>query len=240
MTTARDFITSALRKIQVLGNGSFLDSTEAAQALETLNDMLSSFSAEGAMVFQETRETFPLSNGTEVYTIGAGLDFNTTAPLYIVSAFVSQGDTDYTVTPYDEKEYARISQKGVGGSVPRIYYFDSNFPTPKIYFYPVPSASDSLTWTVRKPLTSFSSLDAVFSMPEQYKAMITHNLAEWLGPEYEREASHTVKKLAIRTKRTVIAQNERNEKNAAMLTGIPSRGSITQYTDHNIFGGYFN
>ena len=239
MADARDIIKAALRKIHVLGTGSSLDANEADDALSTLNDMLASFSAEGAIVFQETKETFNLSNQAS-FTIASGGDFNTTAPLYITSAYVTQGSTDYPVTPYDEQEYSRISQKGVSGSVPRIYYYDSNFPTATIYLYPVPSGSDTFTMISRKALTSFTDLDTSFAMPEQYKAMLIFNLAIWLAPEYEREPSFTVKELAAKTKKTVMIQNERNEKHASMLTGIPSRGSTGQYSENNVLGGYFN
>lgn len=239
MTTAREIITSSLRKIAVLGNGSSLDSTEADQALGTLNDLLSSFSAEGALIFEETLEEFSLVSNQESYTIGTGLDFNTTAPLYITAAYVRQGDTDYPVTPFDEQEYSRISQKSISGSVPRIYYYDTNFPVATIYFYPVPSSSDTFHMYSRKALTSFATLDAVFNMPEQYKAMLIHNLAVWIAPEYEREASPTIKKLAAKSKKTVLVQNKRNEKNASLMTGIPARGQTSQYSDQNIFGGYY-
>lgn len=239
MVTARDIIKDSLRKIHVLGTGVALDPNEADNALNTLNDMLSSFSAEGALIFQETLEVFNLTTNQEAYTIGTGLDFNTIAPLYIKSAYVRQGDTDYPVTPFDEQEYSRISQKAISGSVPRIYYYDSNFPTATIYFYPVPSGSDTFRMYSRKALTSFTTLDSVFAMPEQYKSMLVHNLAVWIAPEYEREASRTIQMIAAKTKKTVIVQNDRNEKHSSLMTGIPSRGSTSQYSDDNIFGGYY-
>lgn len=239
MTTARDIIESALRKIQVLGIGSSLDPNEADQALNTLNDLLSSFSAEGALIFQETLETFNLISSQEAYTIEVGGDFNTIAPLYIKAAYVTQGSTDYPLQPFDEVEYSRISQKGISGSVPRIYYYDANFPTATIKFYPVPSATDTFTMSSRKALTEFSTLDSVFAMPAQYRSMLVHNLAVWIAPEYEREASPTVKGIAAKTKKTVIVQNDRNEKHASVLSGIPARGANVQYSDHNIFGGYY-
>lgn len=223
----------------MLGTGSSLSAEDANDALEVLNNMLSSFSAEGAMIFQETLETFNLVANKIAYTIGSGLDFNTTKPLEIIAATVRQGDTDYTITPYDELEYSMISQKAISGSVPRIYYYDNNFPTATIRFYPVPSAADTFTWSSRKALTSFATLDTVFAMPEQYKAMIIYNLAEWLAPEYERSLTPEARKIAIRTKKTVIVQNEKNEKNVSILSGIPLRGAGSRYSDQNIQSGYF-
>jgi len=240
MAVARDIITSSLRKIHVLGTGSSLDSDEADQALDTLNDMLSSFSAEGALIFEETLETFNITSNKESYTIGPSGDFVTTAPLYITTCYVTQGSTDYPLQFFDADEYSRISQKDISGSVPRIYYYDQNFTTtPTIYFYPVPSGSDTFTMYSRKALTGFTTLDTTFAMPEQYKAMLIHNLAVWIAPEYEREASPTIQSIANKSKKTVIVQNERNEKHASLLTGIPSRGMSSQYSDHNILSGYF-
>lgn len=238
MTTARDIITSALRKIHVVGIGASLNAEEADQALDTLNNMLSSFSAEGALIFTESLENFPLVGNQEAYTVGPGLDFNTIAPLYIKAAYVRQGQTDYPLEEYDESEYAGISQKSVSGSVPRIYYYNANFVNPTIFLYPVPS-SDTFFMSSRKPLTSFSSLDAIFEMPEQYKAMLIYNLAVWIAPEYERDASPTVMRIANSSKKAVIAQNDRNEKHASLINNIPGRSSSNQYTDHNIFGGYY-
>ncbi len=237
MTTARDIIKAALRKIHVLGRGSSLSSEEAVDALETLNDMLSSFSTTDAMVFQETKETFTLTGSQVSYTIGSGLDFNTTAPLEISAAYVTQGSTNYLVTAYDEKEYSRISQPSTTGSVPQIYYYDNNYPTANIYFYPAPASSTTFTWFSRKPLTAFTDLNTTFAMPEQYQAMLKFNLAVWLAPEYEREASAEVRRIALSTKNAVIKQNEKNENNISFLIGIPI-GGVSQRGNQNILSGY--
>lgn len=239
MTTAREIITTSLRKIHVLGKGVTLSSDEADDALGVLNGLLAFLSAEGAMVFQETKEDFTLVGNQASYTVAVGGDFNTIAPLYITASYVRQGDTDYPLMQFDEQEYSRIAQKNISGSVPEIFYYDANFPTANISFYPVPSSSDTFTMYSRKPLTAFTDLDTVFAMPEQYKPMLENNLSVWLAPEYEREASPTIKKIATTTKNAVIGQNNRNEKNLSQLSGIPAGGSA-QYSDNNIYSGYFN
>lgn len=239
MATARDIVTSALRKIHVIGLGASLDSDEADQALSTLNDMLTSYSAEGAMIFDETLESFSLTANQSSYTVGSGLDFNTTAPLYIMNAYVRQGTIDYPLKIVDSNQYSAIAQKSLSGSVPLVLYYDSNYSSPKIYLYPVPASADTLYMTSAKALTEFTDLDTAFAMPAHYKAMLVHNLAVWIAPEYEREASPTIQGIAARTKKTVIAQNRRNEHFNATLEGIPGGGSPA-YTDQNILGGYFS
>ena len=132
-----------------------------------------------------------------------------------------------------------ITQKGITGSIPDIYYYDANFPTANIFIYPAAASLDTVTLYSRKPLASFTDLDTVFAMPAQYEAMIDNNLAVWLGPEYEREASPTVQRLAEQTKKTVMVQNNRNEGPISSLSGIPSGGDA-KISISNFLGGYYN
>lgn len=232
MTTALDLIESALRKIHVLGKGSSLDSSEAQDALDTLNAMLSSWSAEGDLVYAETKETFNLSSAAS-YTIGSGLTFDTTRPLYITAAYTTQGGIDYPLTEIDHQQYAGIQDKDLQ-EYPELFYYDAGYTTGTIYLDCSPITSTITLYSV-KPLSSFSSLSASFSMPPEYEAAIVYNLAVWLAPEYEREASMTVKQIAHDTKSIIETQNNRNEFNKS-LVDVPDRGR----NEGNIYSGYFN
>lgn len=229
MSTARDIVKDALRKIHVLGTGSSLDATEANDALSVLNDMLATISAEGGYIYQEDKETFNLVSGQGVYTIASGGDFNTTAPLDIKAAFTTVGEIDYPLEKYDEKEYALITQKNITGYSGGIYYYDQNFPTAKIYLYPVPTTG-TITLYTRKYLTQFTDLDTAYAFPDYYRTMLVYNLAEWIAPEYEREASASVKRIAKRSRNAVTAQNKRNNRPLSRLLGIPSRRGNGSYT----------
>jgi len=224
MATARSIIKSTLRKIHVLGKGAPLDADEANDALETLNDMLSIWSAEGDMIFTESKETFNLT-GAVSYTIGSGGTFNTVRPQYISAAFVSQGDTDYSLGSIDNQQYSRISQKDIA-SIPECYYYDAGYPLATLYLYPKPSSVSTITLYSFKPLTAFTNLDTDFAMPEEYKAALIYNLAIWIAPEYERDASMEIKRIARNSKDAVVSQNKRNE-NFISMTDVPSRGGQT-------------
>lgn len=232
MTTARNIIKDALRKIQILGKGSSLDASEADDALQTLNDMLATWSAEGDMIFTETKETFSLSS-SESHTIGAGADFDTTRPLYISAAFVSQGDIDYSLEEIDNQSYASITQKDLG-NIPEVFYYDAGYPTATIYLYPKPTSVSSITLYSFKPLSTFSDLDTVFAMPAEYRTALVHNLAVWIAPEYEREASPTIQRIAADAKDAVMAQNKRNEMFLSPID-IPTRRQML----NNIYEGYY-
>ena len=230
MSTARDIIKDALRKIHVLGTGSSLDATEANDALSVLNDMLAMISAQGGFIYQETKETFNLVGNQGVYTIGTGQDFNTSPPLDIKAAFITIGSTDYSLEKYDEKEYARIAQKDISGYIGGVYYYDANHPIANIFIYPVPTTG-TITLYSRKYLSSFDDLDTVYELPDYYRTMLVYNLAEWIAPEYEvMEVSPIIKRISKRSRDAVTAQNKRNNRPTSRLTGIPKRGRGGSYT----------
>jgi len=235
MTTARDIIKSALRKIQVLGTGTSLSNEEAQDALSALNTMLASFSVEGGTVFYVESETFSLVSGKDSYTIGEGGDFDTTRPYSIQSAFTSMGGIDYPLTSYDSNQYAGITQKQNLG-IPEIFYYDNNFPVAKMFLYSVPTGVSTITINSRKHLNEFSTLDSVYAMPPEYLAMLEFNLATWMAAEYEREPLPSVQRIANRTYNAVIAQNKRSDNN---ISSIDAPSPENQSTYSSIYLGYF-
>ena len=232
MTTARTIIEDALRKIHVLGKGLSLDNDEADDALGVLNQMLASLSSQGGYVYAETKETFNLSTAAS-YTIGSGGDFNTTRPVKIISMYTTTGTTDYPVIQIGSVDYANITQKDTSTTYPDYFYYDAAFPTATIYFYPKP-VGGTVTINSLKHLTSFSTLDTAYSMPPEYEAMLVYNLAEWIAPEYEKEAAPTVKRIAKQTKNNVLIQNNQREVYTSMIN-VPER----ENTDFiNIYEGW--
>lgn len=210
MTTARDIVKAAHRKINILGQGSTLTAEEANDGLEAMNDMIASWSTQKALIFTETKETFNLT-GALSYTIGSGQDFDTTIPRSILSAYATYAGYDHPVQVIDANEFASISDKDLSG-VPTQLYFDSNYPTATIYLYPINYGGTTLTLISLKPLTEFASLDTVYSMPPEYKRALIHNLAVEIAPEFEREASTTVKRIAKQSLDWVRQQNTKNNK----------------------------
>lgn len=232
MTTARNLVEDALRKIHVLGKGQSLDSDEANDAFRLLNSMLSMWSVQGDLVYTSSKETFPLT-GAGTYTIGTGLDFNTVAPLYITSAYVTSGSIDYDLHRIDDTEYSAISDKTISSSIPEYYYYDGN-PTARIYLYPVDSGATSITLNSVKPLGAFATLDTVYDMPAHYEIAIVYNLGVLISPEYEKTPSPIVMQTAVSALQAIRTQVNRNNKRVASLGGIPSRGQ----SYGNIYEGY--
>lgn len=231
MTTARDMIKASLRNISVLGAGSSLSNEEAQDALDMLNGILSMWSAEGGLIYQKTTETFSLTTATS-YTIGTGGDFNTTRPMDITYITVNDGTIDDPLYPMSQEQYAAISLK-TNGSTPDSFYYDGNYPLGKIYFYPNPVGSETVTIYSLKPLTQFTNLTSTFDLPPENRLALEFALSEAIAPQYEREASVTVKKMAKQYKNIVMAQNGRTVKNLSEVDS-PSRYG----NDNNIYQGY--
>jgi len=127
-----------------------------------------------------------------------------------------QSGIDESITIIDETTYAMISDKDAQGQPDRLYY-DNDYPLGNIYLYPVPSSGYSLTLYTRKPLTQLSSLSTAFNMPPGYKKALIYNLAVELAPDYEKEASDTVKKQAKKAKKVIFVSNTRNDKYLARV-----------------------
>ena len=235
MTTARDIIKSALKKIAVLGTGSSLSNEDATDGLTELNAMIAQFSVEGSMIYNTAEETFPLTANQQTYTIGSGGDFNTDIPVDIKSMTYTIGSIDYALTPYNEYQWSNISLKSTAG-IPYVYWFKDNYPLASINLYYVPSSSGTLTIYSDKRLTGFTDLDTVYAMPPQYESMLVYNLAVRLAPEYEREASMTVQRTAKRAYDTVSNQNRRNKIQISRLD-IPSSEN-NRYGISSIYGDY--
>jgi hypothetical protein len=70
MATAQDIITGALRFINAYSPGESLDSADADDAMDTLNDLLGSLSTDQASVFASSVNVFNYTAGTYQYTIG--------------------------------------------------------------------------------------------------------------------------------------------------------------------------
>lgn len=70
MTTAQDIISGALRFINVLASGEALAADEAAESLETMNDLLESLSTDQGAIFCTQERIFTFTPGTYQYTIG--------------------------------------------------------------------------------------------------------------------------------------------------------------------------
>ena len=187
--TARDIVQRAL------GLCGIRQSTEAQQtaALVVLNDLLASWSAERLMVPVVIEESFTLTAGTAVYTIGPVGAFDTVRPMRIMSAFLR--DASSVDHPLDIalslEDWGLIADKA-SRRRPDALYYRPDFPQGTITFDAPPDAAYTLNLYTWKPLTDLPELDAAFEMPGEYAKVVRFSLAVDLAPEYSVALDPTV------------------------------------------------
>lgn len=229
MTTARQLIKSALRKIGAITKNENPTADEAVDGLQALNGILSSWSNDSTKIYARAIESFVLTSGDGEYTIGAGADFNTTRPVSIVSAYVRSGDVDYTLEKVTDSDFADIGFKSVQG-IPRYINYDYNYATGKIKLYPVPGSGYTLYLISEKELSTIASLDTDIAFPPGWERALIYNLALDLSPEYGQPVTQEIYSIASEAKTAITTAILRNK-----TMDVP-RGLNTS---RNIYNGYY-
>jgi hypothetical protein len=210
-STVLDLINGAMRKIGVLAPGNSLAGQEASDALQTLNEMLSSWSIEGMMILAPTREVFNLAASTGSYTIGPGQTFDTTRPVRITEASVipnADGIEHPLTIIRDSGEWAGITSKSTESLYPSHLFYQPAETTGTIYVYDVPdSSTPDLVLYSEKALTQYSALTDSVSLAPGYERAIKYNLAIEYAGEYGKEPSPSVVLVANESKAFIKTKN---------------------------------
>lgn len=207
MATAQDIIDSALRLLNITATGETPTALERADGLITLNQMLSSWSAQGVMIPYVTGDSFALT-GAGSYTIGTGSTINTARPLLIraMSIMVSNVRKDLEIVKAER--WAQIRDLSRASKFARLAYFEVINPTVgAIYLWPTPASGGLLTIHSLKPLTAFGALSTPVSMPEGYERALRALLALELAPEYGAPVTETLIAMAQDAKGAIAGLN---------------------------------
>lgn len=183
--TVRDIIVKALKKCGACGANETPSAEDIQDGFVALNNMLNEWSVQPLMVRGTITETFPITQGQRVYSIGpsASLDFNTSKPFSIYSAEVIDGsNTAYPVEIIDVATYNGIQDALYNTGRPLALAYD---PTPaqqvlnqgKVYLYYIPDQNYTLRIESHKPFTEFSNLSDVVTLEPHYPRGLIYNLA---------------------------------------------------------------
>lgn len=187
--SGNDFIAKALRKAGVVGINQIPPGYLLTDGLDTLNDMLDSWSLESLMVLFKTEETFSLVAQTREYTIGDGGDFDTVRPIRLINANLKRDSRDYPLKVVERSNYNKIGRKQTSGRSFAITY-QPEYPLGKIALFFTPdSSSDQLFLSTQKQLESFPSLTTKVNFAPGYNRAVKYNLAIELAGEFGRGAT---------------------------------------------------
>lgn len=197
MTTARSLIKSSMRKAGLIFKGETPSAEELNDGLETLNDILASWSNDKLVLYGRTSESFTLTAGKAVYTIGSGGDFDTVRPLFINSAYIRDGQTDHPVeVSLNDEGYDHIQYKGQG-SHPSYLNYTAEFPLGKIRLFPEPGAAYTLFLRSEKEFTALT-LDTDISFPPGWERALKYALSIEQSAEYGQQPSAVTIEIARR------------------------------------------
>jgi hypothetical protein len=182
MTTALDIIKASMRKAGILVKSESPAADEASDALDTLNDMIESWANDELCVPFRTLESFTLSGGTAIYTIGSGGTFNTVRPIQIISGFTRDGTNDRPIKIIGDDEYSSISYKGALGRSEYLNYSNEH-PLSTIKLYPTPDIGYALSLLTEKQLGAYT-LNQTVDLPAGWRRALVYCLAVELSPEY--------------------------------------------------------
>lgn len=195
-TAVSDLINGAFRAFGFLGKGKALDAADVANAFEALNDMLDEANNDRLMIYQVTRNVFPLSSGTQTYTLGTGGTFSMPRPPKVermsILLTANNPPQEIPIEMLTEDQWQNVTLKSIASYFPLQAYADDAYPLNNINFWPVPSGTCSAVVYAWNVLSAFTSLTQNVSFPPGYKNYMRYGLAIRMAPEYGFEASQTV------------------------------------------------
>lgn len=236
--SALDFITRALRLLNMIDPTEAPSAEDAEDAFQTLNDWIDSLGTQRLTIYALQRATKTLTSGTASYTIGDGGDIDVIRPVWIeqgsaglILDIAAATPLEYPLTVLTDDQYKGVAQKTFqNGQVEAIYY-DHNWSAAlgRIYPFPIPNVSTTqLVLYLPTALTEFANLSTEYTFPPAYRRAIRYNLAMELANDFHVDPPAAVARIASDTMAWIKRANYRPSvvRIDPALTG--KRGGVTR------------
>lgn len=203
--SALDFVSGALRLLNVLASGEQPQASEAQDALVALNQMVDSWNNDRLAIYTFKIEDFPFVAGQQSYTMGKGGNFNTDRPVRIerCSLIILNNPANplelsmhYTE---DESEWQDIQLKNVPSTYPLFCYDQGDFPRRTLNFWPKPLEAHNFRVYSWEALSYFADLTTLYSFPPGYAEAIRYNLAIRIADEYGAPIGSSTALMAVQS-----------------------------------------
>jgi hypothetical protein len=179
--TAAQYITRALIKLGVLGQGFTASADEMQNGLDVLNEMMKTWSTEGPNLWTRADQSVPLVSGTATYTLSP-------RPRLVYNArWVDNGVERLPLSEWDRQDWDKFIYKSSTATNPYRYITDKQRASTTITFWPIPTFSSG-TYTVNvgyeRAWQIVNSGDDNIDAPEEYTEAIVMCLAARLAEDY--------------------------------------------------------
>lgn len=179
--TAREVITFALRKCNIVGLNQDPSAAAAEDARLALNLMLKTWSMTGPHLWKKVKGAVTLTNATPSYDLAATLN-----PLRVISArYRNASGTDLPMKMLLDEQYSDLPIKLTAGP-PNQYYFDPQRSAPTLYVWPVLAAvtTETLQLTYQRRFDDIDALDNDLDVAQEWLETVGYNLASRLLDDY--------------------------------------------------------
>jgi hypothetical protein len=179
--TAAHYVSRALQKLGVLGQGFEASADELSNGLDVFNEMLKSWSTEGPNLWTRAEQTVTLVSGTQTYTL------NPRPRLVYNVRWLEDGEERLPLTEWDRQDWDRFIFKANTGQ-PVAYVLDKQRTSTTVTLWPIPSFSSG-TYTLKvgyeRVIETVDSGNDEIDVPEEFAEAIVICLAARLCEDYQ-------------------------------------------------------
>jgi hypothetical protein len=178
--TAREVITFALRKCNIVGLGQDPSAAAAEDARLLLNLMLKDWSIKGPHLWKKTESSVAMTNATASY------DLSSINALRVLDVrYRDTSSRDLPMTNFERSRYFDLPDKASAG-IPSTWYFDPQRGAPTLYVWPVKPTitTETLRLTHQKRFDDIDTLDDDIDIVQEWLLTVGYNLASLLLDDY--------------------------------------------------------
>jgi hypothetical protein len=228
--TVREILTRAMRTATILGASDVMEGNDAADALLVLNQMMDAWQAERLFAYQIVSRTHALTTGVATYSIGPGGTIDVDRPVRIEWAFTRDSqhyDRPMNIVP--DQVFASITRKDQGNNFPTVLYYAPGFPLGSIRIWEHPSANLVMHLGCWVTLSEFADLNSSVTLPPGYEQAIVLSMAELLSPEYGKEPSGSLVRMAAKARANIQQNNLPDPRIACEFMGVQQNTPAPYY-----------
>jgi len=206
--TAQGLIDLTLGDINVLAPGEAVSADDYAFCLAKLNLLIAGLSAQALPIYYITRDLLTLTPTVSVYTIGAGMTWNTARPVKIKAAASVYGGRSEPVEIVTAEDWARIDDKSLAGNWVKRLFWDGGYPYGACWVWPIPAVAGAMQLDSYKELTTLATLATTDVLPPGYERLLVNSLAVEVAGAFGKSITEAMVGLATDAKTSVFGLNQ--------------------------------
>lgn len=158
MTTARDFITLALKEAGVLGIGQTANAEDINDCFTLLHRMLAQWQKR-RWIIPNLIDVYAAGNSLKSNLIGPGQHYNSMRPDKIQAAYFKQlnaggvaNEVSYPLSQiWSYENYSKIALKNLN-TWPQYFFYDGAFPYGNVFIWPIPTSAYEIHLITKGPI----------------------------------------------------------------------------------------